>query len=89
MARQKPRTFTFDPTGLSVADMIEAAELTGVDPLAMDRSPGPGKMRYTAALAWIYNRADDPGLTFEDVLQGRVVGEVAENGTAPPAQAGS
>ena len=87
MARAPPRVFTFDPMQLSTGEMIEAAELTGVDPLNMAASEGPAQMRWTAALAWIYNRSDDPALTFEDVLAGKV--EVAKNGTVPPEQPAS
>lgn len=81
------RTFTFDPRQMSLGDMIEVAELTGVDPLAMDDATGVARLKVLAGLGWVYNRVDDPSLTFEDVLAGRV--EVAQNGALPPEQSAS
>jgi hypothetical protein len=70
-----PRVFVVgaeDYRRLSFRDMIEASEAAGVDAVDIQHLTGIARIRALAALAWVITRRSEPGLTYEQVLDGRV-----------------
>ena len=70
-----PRVFTFraeDFARLSFRDMIEASEAAGADAMDIAHLTGTAKIRALAALTWVITRRSEPGLTYDEVLDGRV-----------------
>lgn len=70
-----PRVFVVgseDYRRLSFRDMIEASEASGVDAVDIANLTGIARIRALAALAWVITRRSEPGLTYDEVLDGRV-----------------
>jgi hypothetical protein len=96
------RVFTVHTTELSadsfsIGDLIDVCDVIDASPadlipLLQDERAGLRRLRALAAVAWVLTRHDEPGLTFDDVLAGRVevIGEVAASPadpTVPPSVA--
>ncbi|RPJ28268.1 MAG: hypothetical protein EHM33_05135 [Chloroflexi bacterium] len=83
----------FDPTLLRLRDLIDIADATNLDPLDMGevlegRSGSPSdRVRAVAGFAWVIARRDEPDLTFEDVLDGRVITEGNVSDSQSPLEA--
>jgi hypothetical protein len=66
---------------LSLRDLIAASEVSGVDVTELSNLKGVSRIRGLAGMAWVIARRDEPDLTFEDVLDGRI--ESANEGASP------
>ena len=66
---------------LSLRDLIAASEVSGVDVTELSNLRGVSRIRGLAGMAWVIARHDEPDLTFEEVLDGRI--ESSTEG-APP-----
>lgn len=81
-------TDDFSSRDLRFRDLIDIAEVTGID--VLDLSPildgrkgnAVQKVKTVAAFTWIIYRRIEPGLTYDEVLDGRV--KVTENSTPHP-----
>jgi hypothetical protein len=74
---------------LSLRDMIEASEVSGVDAVDVANLRGVARIKALAAMAWVITRRTEPDLTYEQVLDGRVesAGDTASplgGGGTPP-----
>lgn len=73
----------YAPELLRLRDLIDIAEATGLDPtefgatLAGNSGSPADRIKALAGFAWIINRRDEPNLTYDDVLDGRVISEDA------------
>lgn len=72
---------TFDATQLTLLEVLDMAETTGVPPEALGtllKSPNSKRMRLLYAMAWCVARRANPRLTFEEVCRWKltVIGEV-------------
>jgi hypothetical protein len=79
-----PRTFVVgsdDFKRLSLRDLITASEVAGVDVTDLGNLRGVARIKGLAGMAFVIARRDDPELTFEQVLDGRVESPGEE---APP-----
>jgi hypothetical protein len=87
------RIFKISTSGISAAglrfrDLLDIADVTGLD--VMDLSPvlqghkgtGTDRIKALAAFTWIVERVNEPSLTYDDVLDGRV--EVTGNEQPDP-----
>ena len=75
------RTFTIgaeDYRRLSLRDMIEASEVSGVDAVDIQNLRGIARIKALAAMAWVITRRTEPDLTYDQVLDGRVESPGAE-----------
>lgn len=69
----------YAPELLRLRDLIDIAEATGIDPtdfgaVLAGRSGKPAdRIKALAGFAWIITRRDEPDLTYDEVLDGRVV----------------
>ena len=66
---------------LSLRDLIAASEVSGVDVTDSAASAAWPRIKGLAGMAWVIARRDEPDLTFDDVLDGRVESPSEE---APP-----
>lgn len=81
-------TNEFSSSSLRFRDLIDVAEVTGLD--VLDLSPilegrkgnGTQRLKAIAAFTWITYRKIEPDLTYEEVLDGRV--KVTENSEPNP-----
>ena len=75
----------YAPELLRLRDLIDIAEATGLDPMNIGavlngRSGKPAdRIKALAGFAWIITRRDEPGLTYDQVLDGRVITDPDEN----------
>jgi len=75
----------YAPELLRLRDLIDIAEATGIDPtdLGATLNGHSGKpadrIKALAGFAWIITRRDEPDLTYEQVLDGRVVADEGES----------
>lgn len=79
-----PRVFVVgskDFRQLSLRDLIAASEASGVDVTELGSLRGVAKIKGLAGMAWVIARREEPDLTFDDVLDGRVESPDEE---APP-----
>jgi len=80
----------YAPELLRLRDLIDIAEATGIDPtdfssvLAGRSGKAADRIKALAGFAWIITRRDEPDLTYEQVLDGRVVSVAAENVSDSP-----
>jgi hypothetical protein len=69
----------YAPELLRLRDLIDIADTTGIDPtdfgsILAGRSGKPAdRIKALAGFAWIITRRTEPDLTYEQVLDGRVV----------------
>lgn len=69
----------YAPELLRLRDLIDIAEATDIDPtdfgaVLLGKSGKPAdRIKALAGFAWIITRRDEPDLTYEQVLDGRVV----------------
>jgi hypothetical protein len=94
------RVFTFDTAtltidDLSLGDLIDICEIVDcapedLGPIMNDPKQGVRRLKAFAAMAWILARRDEPGLTYAEVIAGRieVTGEDASTGPADPTYGG-
>jgi hypothetical protein len=65
-------------SGLRFRDLLDIAEVTGLDVLdlapILEKRKGSGvdKLKAVAGFTWIAQRRNEPGLTYDDVLDGRI-----------------
>lgn len=84
-----PRVFRIgadDYRRLTLRDMIAASEKAGADVTELANLKGPARIKGLAAMAWVIARLDEPDITYDDVLDGRVEASEDERplGTATP-----
>jgi hypothetical protein len=82
-----PRVFKLgaaDYRRLTLRDMIAASEVAGADVTELASLRGVARIKALAAMAWVVARIDEPDITYEQVLDGRVEADDAERplGTA-------
>jgi hypothetical protein len=72
------------PESFSLGDLIDVCETMDISPddlgpLLRDENAGVRKLKALAAVAWVIARRTEPGLTYAQVLDGRVevIGEGA------------
>lgn len=84
----KVSTRGISASGLRFRDLLDIAEVTGLD--VMDLSPvldgkkgtGTDRIKALAAFTWIIERRSEPSLTYDDILDGRI--EVVDTPTSDP-----
>jgi len=70
-----PRVFVVgsdDFRHLSLRDLIAASEVSGVDVTDLGNLRGVAKIKGLAGMAFVIARRDEPDLTFDQVLDGRI-----------------
>ena len=80
----------YAPELLRLRDLIDIAEATGLDPTEFNdilngRMGKPAdRIKALAGFAWIITRRDEPGLTYENVLDGRIEAEESVSDSQSP-----
>jgi hypothetical protein len=78
----------FQAAQLRFRDLLDIADAAGIDVMDMSaiasgkKGTGSDRIRTIAAFTWVMERKNEPDLTFDDVLDGRV--EVVGKPTANP-----
>jgi hypothetical protein len=84
------RTSEIRPDALRFRDLLDIADKANVDVMQLeailngDKGTGADRLRALAAFTWVTLRSSEPTLTYDDVLDGRVV--VEEGKTNPTAE---
>lgn len=65
-------TVDFDPNSLTLAELCDIEEVTGLNALDAIASKTTPPIKLTAAFIWIVKRRAQPDLTFEDVTKLRI-----------------
>jgi hypothetical protein len=79
----------YAPELLRLRDLIDIAEATGIDPtdlgsvLRGNSGKPADRVKALAGFAWVITRRDEPDLTYDEVLDGRVVSK-SENVSDSP-----
>lgn len=85
----RPRVFRIgseDYRRLTLRDMIAASDAAGADVTELGALKGSQRIKALAAMAWVIARLDEPDITYDQVLDGRVEADDTERplGTATP-----
>ena len=84
----------YAPELLRLRDLIDIAEATGIDPtnfgaVLNGKAGKPAdRIKALAGFAWVITRREEPDLTYEQVLDGRVVAETVSDSQSPLEEAG-